>query len=595
MALDLSHRDVDYARVASMLSAALGRKWNVDIVFGESPATNGSTVYLPHWPMDDPKMRNALYGLIAHEAGGHIRQTDFEVLATAFNHRRKKLGNLTTVWKSLENILEDIRIEANILREYAGANQYLAAAAEIMFNVHAPEEEDETAPLQYWATCLNWCVVAFRQELLGQKLLTKKREQAEERALKVVNKTVLEEAMQMARKAHGLDSEKRSYREVLILADDLLALFEEAAQEDTSSQTPEANDEQQQQSCSSDEDASGKSESEATSDGTDQSKEEPAQDPEKGSSDGDALDSDDTGGQAATPSEPGREIDRETVPTRAVGSMLEALCEEAKKEAPATGFEPADGSLHTICSASTMDQTEKRNVTQHFRRSQALVQNLIPAISPLLIGDSWIEQDQKRGRKISDRRLASTKTDNDPRVFQKRMVEDDQSVAAHVLVDRSGSTQNGLLDEIQVAALALVQSLEQFCLVDVALSHFPNRDRAGMSLTKPFHVPVRRTLLNWGSSFGCTPLHWALEDAAYSFSQVRNDRKIVFVVTDGKPDCPELAERSRRFAKLFGVEVIGIVISKIPYPSGIFDDSIQIEKAADLPTAMKQLVLRNLS
>ena len=125
----LTQLNVDYYAAATKLSAALGAKYDVNVVFGGSPATDGKTITLPHWPMDDPHMRNALYGLVLHEAGGHIRQTDFDLLRSKLN--RLKDVHVNT-WKSLENILEDVRIERNILSSLPGSKPYLDAAVAVM-------------------------------------------------------------------------------------------------------------------------------------------------------------------------------------------------------------------------------------------------------------------------------------------------------------------------------------------------------------------------------------------------------------------------------------------------------------------------------
>ncbi len=45
--------DLDYAQIATKLSTILGRKWNVNIVFGGHPSTAGRTIYLPHWNFKD--------------------------------------------------------------------------------------------------------------------------------------------------------------------------------------------------------------------------------------------------------------------------------------------------------------------------------------------------------------------------------------------------------------------------------------------------------------------------------------------------------------------------------------------------------------
>ena len=632
--MTLTHANIDYALVAAKLSAVLGRKWGVQVLFGGNPKTDGQTITLPHWPMDDPLMRGALYGLIAHEAGGHVRRTDFPKLAV---HART-IRWPYPIWKSFENILEDIRIEANLLREYPGVRVYLDMAVRVMFETDAPAPAPAET-VDYWATVQNWCLAVFRHDFLGQRDLAVYRGEIDALAGQLLDRSVLDEAYAIGRAAADLPGERANFASLLELADRLTQLFMEAHVPDTLPPEQEqasegadgaaadgpsdasdgpfgASDDTAADGASdaSDADASGDGNSAPNDAGSDPSGGEPGSqstpgqsdaDPSTEGSDGEAgatpQDSADSGAGEGTSSGSGdaspadtdqatkaASVDK-TEPTHARGDLFEAICEAVgpgeQKDVPVIGASDV---------ASSPVRTDA--LIDVFRRSAPMAQRLVPALAPMIVGECWDEAQAKSGRKFSADRLSRVKTDCDPAVFRKRVVEDDQSVAFHVLVDRSSSTKE-ILPQIREATLALVSALEMFPQVATAISHFPTLETHGgraTYLTKPFGMPLRQSLDRWPLAEGGTPLAQALEETALSFALVEQMRRIVIVVTDGKPKDADMVRTARKSCHMLGVEVIGLVVECDSYPLDLFDDSTKIDTVADLASALHALVLRNI-
>jgi hypothetical protein len=97
-----------------ILAKFLGRKLGVNVVFGTTQAkTDGQTIYLPDLPNDDIT-RVLANGYIDHE-GAHIRYTDFTVPQLP-----------TPLGYSLQNLLEDIRIERALGQALPGCQKNLA-------------------------------------------------------------------------------------------------------------------------------------------------------------------------------------------------------------------------------------------------------------------------------------------------------------------------------------------------------------------------------------------------------------------------------------------------------------------------------------
>ncbi len=224
MSMILNHRQVDYAVVATKLSALLGRKFATNVVFGADPATDGKTVYLPHWNFDDAELRVALFGLVAHEAGGHIRMTDFDALRRFCDEHRQKPDFF--LLKSFENLLEDIRIEANILRSYRGSDVYLNAAVNYMLcREPMAVEKCET----YWELVFHWCLRDFRIRCLGQRALEPQVVGFRSALEKLVGPDCLSVASGIAIKAANLGGTKGDFQTILHLAPILKEHFEKHA------------------------------------------------------------------------------------------------------------------------------------------------------------------------------------------------------------------------------------------------------------------------------------------------------------------------------------------------------------------------------
>ncbi|MCX8016538.1 MAG: hypothetical protein N2690_01350 [Rhodocyclaceae bacterium] len=123
--------------------------------------TDGKVIRLPKDMLDvlenvcdgnRAKFRSAFLGVIAHEAGGHIQYSDFDVQAGS------PLG------RSILNLLEDIRIEKMLPLSLPGSRKHLETLAQVVSQ-------------KYWQPCFNaiesavyWLMRKLRMEFLGQAL-----------------------------------------------------------------------------------------------------------------------------------------------------------------------------------------------------------------------------------------------------------------------------------------------------------------------------------------------------------------------------------------------------------------------------------------
>ena len=144
-----------------IVAAALGKKFGVQvIVSGNEMMTDGNRVYVPAFDPDEPDLCDLAYGVIAHEAGGHIQFTDWNVVHRAYYQPLRR---------ELLNIIEDVRIEAALAVDYPGTRRTIAKVIDYLIRrgeMRAVNEKEHPADI-----LSGYCLLRLRSDLLGQKAL----------------------------------------------------------------------------------------------------------------------------------------------------------------------------------------------------------------------------------------------------------------------------------------------------------------------------------------------------------------------------------------------------------------------------------------
>lgn len=115
-----------------LVASVLGDKYGVNVIVGGDQAcTDGKTIYLPRLPLDtDSTLLSLAKGFLDHEAA-HIRHTDFAAL---------KAAKFTPFEKHIWNIIEDWRVENQLIRIFPGCRPHFRWLIEYHFG-----EDAETA------------------------------------------------------------------------------------------------------------------------------------------------------------------------------------------------------------------------------------------------------------------------------------------------------------------------------------------------------------------------------------------------------------------------------------------------------------------
>ncbi|HHG4593445.1 TPA: VWA domain-containing protein [Pseudomonas aeruginosa] len=171
---------------------------------------------------------------------------------------------------------------------------------------------------------------------------------------------------------------------------------------------------------------------------------------------------------------------------------------------------------------------------------------------------------KRQGKRIDTGRIAMLAA-GETRIFRSKARAEQKSAAVQLLLDKSTS-MHGSMEQAEAAIYAVLQALENIPQVTTGAMSFPNRSPGGVERCALIKSPKERliTAVQSGgfgaSSQGDTPLARALWPAAVEVLRARGERKLLFVVTDGRPDSGteqlvrELVER----CEASGIEVIGL-------------------------------------
>ncbi|MEZ8029223.1 hypothetical protein, partial [Enterovibrio norvegicus] len=117
---------------------------NVEVVMtGDTTFTDGNVICINTGDPDDPVWMNAVEAKATHEAGGHIRHSDFDYLN---NHCKGLKDPIFDIF----NVIEDVRIECCVIKRFSGCYQVLANMTTLLFDEQywvAPDENTDPLSL----------------------------------------------------------------------------------------------------------------------------------------------------------------------------------------------------------------------------------------------------------------------------------------------------------------------------------------------------------------------------------------------------------------------------------------------------------------
>jgi nitric oxide reductase activation protein len=527
-----------------IVAAAYGEKFGVKVLIqGQDAFTDGERIVIPTANPDDPHYQQIAWGYLAHEAA-HIRHTNFDMV---------KKASSKPIRKALLNIIEDVRIENELAKDYPGTRRSISQVIEYMVDTQqmcVPEQPEPASNLQAWL------LFRLRCHFLGQKALTPLYQAVDERVRQLFPAAAMSRLSAMLTAVPSL----ASTGEVLKLVDAIVAMLEEESRPPQDESDSDGGDDIGQ-------DASNDSNNNSDS-----------QTPEAASSamgdvaetgDSDNADQADNLRQALEASAAQFEPDT-------FAQVAEVLSEQAEGHQGVTplSLPQAEQAMLGDEAILTLSASESAQIRARLR---GMVQS----------SQDNRNHAKRHGLRVATHRLAASQA-GESRLFIQRQPRIAPNAAVHLLVDISGSMGKPIgegnrkyFHVANEAALALAMALEGIPGVVPAVSYFP-----GIHQEVSIALLPKQSVRHRAASFdqkprGCTPMAQAMWFAANSLLAQKQKRKLMIVLTDGDPDdwaaTHDIVDRCRRS----GFELLGIGIQTRSVEK-FFPQSIVINDVKDL-------------
>ncbi|MCO7012275.1 VWA domain-containing protein [Vibrio paracholerae] len=527
-----------------IVAAAYGEKFGVKVLIqGQDAFTDGERIVIPTANPDDPHYQQIAWGYLAHEAA-HIRHTNFDMVQKASSK---------PIRKALLNIIEDVRIENELAKDYPGTRRSILQVIEYMVDTQqmcVPEQLEPASNLQAWL------LFRLRCHFLGQKALTPLYQAVDERVRQLFPAAAMSRLSAMLTAVPSL----ASTGEVLKLVDAIVAMLEEE------SRSPQ--DE-------SDADSGNDIGQEASNDSNNSSD---SQTPEADSSAmGDAAETGDSdNSDQADNLRQALEASAAQFEPDTFVQVAEVLSEQAEGHQGVTplSLPQAEQAMLGDEAILTLSASESAQIRARLR---GMVQS----------SQDNRNHAKRHGLRVATHRLAASQA-GESRLFIQRQPRIAPNAAVHLLVDISGSMGKPIgegnrkyFHVANEAALALAMALEGIPGVVPAVSYFPGiHQEVSIALLPKQSVRHRATCFDQKPR-GCTPMAQAMWFAANSLLAQKQKRKLMIVLTDGDPDdwaaTHDIVDRCRRS----GFELLGIGIQTRSVER-FFPQSIVINDVKDL-------------
>ena len=521
-----------------IVAAAYGEKFGVKVLIqGQDAFTDGERIVIPTANPDDPHYQQIAWGYLAHEAA-HIRHTNFDMVQKASSK---------PIRKALLNIIEDVRIENELAKDYPGTRRSISQVIEYMVDTQqmcVPEQLEPASNLQAWL------LFRLRCHFLGQKALTPLYQAVDERVRQLFPAAAMSRLSAMLTAVPSLGSTG----EVLKLVDAIVAMLEEE------SRPPQ--DE-------SDADSGNDIGQDASNDSNNSSDSQTPETDSSATGDSDNSDQADNLRQALEASAAQFEPDT-------FAQVAEVLSEQAEGHQGVTplSLPQAEQAMLGDEAILTLSASESAQIRARLR---GMVQS----------SQDNRNHAKRHGLRVATHRLAASQA-GESRLFIQRQPRIAPNAAVHLLVDISGSMGKPIgegnrkyFHVANEAALALAMALEGIPGVVPAVSYFPGIHQEVSIALLPKQSVRHRAACFDQKPRGCTPMAQAMWFAANSLLAQKQKRKLMIVLTDGDPDdwaaTHDIVDRCRRS----GFELLGIGIQTRSVEK-FFPQSIVINDVKDL-------------
>ncbi len=534
-----------------------------------APDTGKAVVNVP--PLPEGRAAHILaLGYSAHE-GGHIRFSDYSVKhPIPFGH-------------SLVRAMEEFRMEAQVIKNYPGARRILQDIVQYMVltgKSFAPTDEEKLRSATPNSLVTNYVLVRGRYLVNNQTAVEPRVNQLREELVARTSDELVDQIDDIIRRAGAAPSEG----DLIPLADELIALLQQDAEQPEDGQNGEPDD-----SKPDDSDAGNGESDDSEPDDADAGNGEPDDSEPDDADAGNGGDPKGAGQLAIDPSAEGPVDDD-------LGQALEALLNEHAENdgEDTTGWSGEMAEVVEHPRVLTNNPFDPERVVHETAAVQRTLAQVFQAQKRVEVAHS------SRGRRINPRRLsrvAMGKAD----IFRHKHRQEAINTAVEVLVDASESMMWGddLLTPAKESALALAQAIENLPGCSCGVLMFPSWTDNGEIAVLGVKAPEERVsaTLQQGrwefGAYGGTPLAQSLWPCAIRLATRLEERKVLIVLTDGDPNDSVAAMEMLERIRASGIETVGIGIQTMAVES-LFPEHRVINDVAELGEALFDLMINKL-
>ncbi|ODT95330.1 MAG: hypothetical protein BGO50_16185 [Rhodanobacter sp. 67-28] len=589
--------------IANALAKASGK--TVAVQHGHTlGATDGNTIYMMDMPIPKDSsdidtfvlMLALSYGLIHHEIG-HVNDSTFDDPEINDGRRSSALVD------HLVGIIEDVRQENVHIARYPGSKLYLdGLAAALQVTGHYAPVTPQERPL---AILTGYLLYRLYWEYRGDHTVENMLVQAEDAVRQTFPEGLVARLETVLPRMDDLESTADAMELARDIAD-LLMDEADKAQQEASTPPPGGQDAQQGQGTPSQGGQAGNpTPGDASQDGAAQSdsgQDDPSQqdesqgDPQGGASSGAGNGHGDASTkekeQRATNLQAALDADKTEKGygdrSRDIAAALNAIISQVEEEGPAAHVEMTGEHLDAEVAATSSDLpmvTPGYDMAEALSVTAQLRMRLVREMQSIADGEVTVGT---RGRRLSGGHLARVGV-ADGRIFRTVDEEVEVNTAVCLLEDVSGSMDGEPIELASKALYATTRAMEGIDGVNVAAATFP-----GFYVVKPFGVKsgLVRDRFNL-DSHGGTPMAQGITLARRMLTATPERRKMLIVITDGRPDSRPATEVAILAAQAAGIEIYGLGI-KVNAGEGLFPTWLTIKSVAELPYTMIGLLRERL-
>ena len=549
-----------------------------------APDTGKAVVNVP--PLPEGRAAHILaLGYSAHE-GGHIRFSDYSVKhPIPFGH-------------SLVRAMEEFRMEAQVIKNYPGARRILQDIVQYMVltgKSFAPTDEEKLRSATPNSLVTNYVLVRGRYLVNNQTAVEPRVNQLREELVARTSDELVDQIDDIIRRAGAAPSEG----DLIPLADELIALLQQDAEQPEDGQNGEPDDSKPDDSDAGNGEPDDSEPDDADA-GNGESDDSEPDDADAGNGEPDDSEPDDAdAGNGGDPKGAGQlaiDPSAEGPVDDDLGQALEALLNEHAENdgEDTTGWSGEMAEVVEHPRVLTNNPFDPERVVHETAAVQRTLAQVFQAQKRVEVAHS------SRGRRINPRRLsrvAMGKAD----IFRHKHRQEAINTAVEVLVDASESMMWGddLLTPAKESALALAQAIENLPGCSCGVLMFPSWTDNGEIAVLGVKAPEERVsaTLQQGrwefGAYGGTPLAQSLWPCAIRLATRLEERKVLIVLTDGDPNDSVAAMEMLERIRASGIETVGIGIQTMAVES-LFPEHRVINDVAELGEALFDLMINKL-